>query len=246
MAVFILSFEATGGFGYVMRIPGLDKIESVAIRTVEAGDYQTYARYRTGSGTVISESPQYMVYRETENIALVHEIHQSLLEKKGTLEEGNTSLDVDINLEYRMKNGSVFRRSYRLISEKELQNLVALNCSQEFLEQKYPFLEDGFTYGLKARTAVMEPFVKEGEVVAYESLGIAADEVAQALKKDILARPAGIRDGADRRLCGQNRHFESCRKRIFSYGFECEKGKIVRRRRCNTLEQKTGDFDIRM
>lgn len=192
MAVFILSFEATGGFGYVMRIPSLDKIESVAIRTVEAGDYQTYARYRTGSGTVISESPQYMVYRETENIALVHEIHQSLLEKKETLEEGNTSLDVDINLEYRMKNGSVFRRSYRLISEKELQNLVALNCSQEFLEQKYPFLEDGFTYGLKARTAVMEPFVKEGEVVAYESLGIAADEVAQALKKDILARPLGF------------------------------------------------------
>lgn len=189
---FILSFEATGGFGYVDRIPAPDKIESVAIRTIETGDYQTYGRYSSVDSIAVSEAPEYMVYREAENIALIQKLHQSLLEKKESLEEGIGCIYLDVNLEYRLKNGTTIQRSYRAVTEKEMQNLVTLNCSKEFLEQKYPFLAEDYAYGLKARTVMMDPFVKDGEVAAYENLGIAADEAARALRKDILARPLGF------------------------------------------------------
>ena len=212
-AGFIIAFEATGGFGYEMRLPDPGNIESVYLRPIDVGDYGSYTDYsqnnyyyplsyaKTVSRRIFSKGENTLKgYTSTENIKMVHQLHKNILQEK---DKDVFDRPVTVNIEYRLKNGNIIRRNYWNISKKDFAQLIAINRTEEYLMLKYPFLKDGYHYDTKAKVYHVNALAAESATDVFEAWTIAADEVAQALKKDILSRPAGFEIAPTSEYIGQ-------------------------------------------
>lgn len=212
-AGFIIAFEATGGFGYEMRLPDPEKVESVYLRPIDVGDYGTYSDYsqsrfydplpyaKAVSRRIFSKEENTLKgYTSAENIKMVHRLHKNILEEKDNF---ISDRQVTIDIEYRLKNGNIIRRNYTNISKEDFALLIEINRSEEYLMLKYPFLKDGYHYGTNAKVYHVNALSAENPTDVFEVWAIAADEVAQALKKDILSRPAGFETAPTSEYVGQ-------------------------------------------
>ncbi|MDD6237559.1 MAG: hypothetical protein PUB00_09285 [Clostridiales bacterium] len=212
-AGFIIAFEATGGFGYEMRLPDPEKIESVYLRPIDVGDYGTYTDYsqarfydpmpyaKAVSRRIFSKEENTLKgYTSAENIKMVHQLHKNILQEK---DKFILDRQVTIDIEYRLKNGNIIRRNYTNISKADFAQLIAINRSEEYLMLKYPFLKDGYHYNTSAKVYHVNALSAENATDVFEAWTIAADEVAQALKKDILSRPSGFETAPTSEYVGQ-------------------------------------------
>lgn len=211
-AGFIISFEATGGFGYEMRLPDLEKIESVYLRPIDVGDYESYTDYSSNhyyslsyakaiSRRVFFKGENVLKgYTSAENIKMVHQLHKNILQEK---DKSVTDKEVTVNIEYRLKNGNTIQRRYWNISKEDFTQLIAINRTEEYLMLKYPFLKDGYHYDTKAKVYHVNAFSATDATDVFEAWTIPADEVAQALKKDILSRPVGFEIAPNSEYIGQ-------------------------------------------
>ena len=212
-AGFMIAFEATGGFGYEMRLPDPEKIESVYLRPIDVGDYGSYTDYsqnnyyyplsyaKTVSRRIFSKGENTLKgYTSAENIKMVYQLHKNILQEK---DKAVSDRQVTLNIEYRLKNGNIIRRKYWNISKEDFAQLVAINRTEEYLMLKYPFLKDGYHYDTKAKVYHVNALAAENATDIFEAWTIAADEVAQALKKDILSRPAGFEIAPTTEYIGQ-------------------------------------------
>ena len=114
---------------------------------------------------------------------MVHQLHKNILQEK---DKDVFDRPVTVNIEYRLKNGNIIQRNYWNISKKDFAQLIAINRTEEYLMLKYPFLKDGYHYDTKAKVYHVNALAAESATDVFEAWTIAADEVAQALKKDIL------------------------------------------------------------
>ncbi|QAT48475.1 hypothetical protein EQM14_01040 [Caproiciproducens sp. NJN-50] len=145
--VFAVAFVAfygvlcTGLFGYDTRVPDASQVESIGINSDS---------YWTGSGSqlVYNENFRNRIYtlspaiRQEENIKTVVGIHQDLIRqyRSGSVYTLKKNMGNSLTLSYRMKDGSVFTRSYRSYSDQmNLEKILApayskLNGMREFVE----------------------------------------------------------------------------------------------------------------
>lgn len=141
MTVFTLAFSAifmTGGLGYEMRIPADADIESVEIDYIGASNANMPHKFGEerllNDGTSdwrILESYRSVELREPQNIQAVRELHQAVAGKKGSLRHS-------ISLTYHLKNGKTLSRAYNGIPSEELERLLPIETSGEFLAQTNP------------------------------------------------------------------------------------------------------------
>ncbi len=161
---------ATGFFGFKTRIPAVDKIESVSIRTntgdmmigpdnVGYRDYYFYGydEYYLPAVLSVSEERDFRLiggFTDAEDIQRAIDVHRMLIDCSGTsvYEEslskpyGERVRPVSITIVYHLKNGKTLQRNYSVANDEILCKLAEFTETDRYKELVLKPYKDGSEY----------------------------------------------------------------------------------------------------
>ncbi len=141
MTVFTLVFSAvfmTGGLGYEKRVPDLSNIESVEINY--SGTSNANLPQKLGAQKILDDGTaswqtldvyRKVELREPQNIQAVQAFHQAVAGNENGWRHS-------LSLTYHLKNGKTLSRSYSGLLAQDLELLLPIELSGEFLAQTNP------------------------------------------------------------------------------------------------------------
>ncbi len=186
MTVFTLAFSAifmTGGLGYEKRVPNISDIESVEINYT--GTYGGGMPQKFGEEQILPDGTsnwkilafyQTVELREPQNIQAVQALHQAVAGRK------YDDYWHSLSLTYRLKNGKTLSRSYSGIPSEEIERLLPIEISGEFLAQTNPAY---FVKGQQVTSwELQDPFGFRHEEIGEDWTAEESQELLDAIAAD--------------------------------------------------------------
>ncbi|MDF2566861.1 MAG: putative rane protein, partial [Oscillospiraceae bacterium] len=141
LGIFFGASYLTEGFGYSKRVPEISKIESVDLK------YNGFELPQYGYG---SPSKDLIInFKQEQNIKIILDIHKNAITnaKYGDSnnyynpEEDNVQY-VNLEIDYKLKNGLTQKRYYNYISNENVQKVNDLRNTEEYGAQRYSFMKN--------------------------------------------------------------------------------------------------------
>ncbi len=150
VTILVAALFSTGMFGYVNRMPAVEKVKNVKMTafTSEYGTFDAnylYAGY-DGMGSSAIMMDNFNVYgdkacefKTAGEISSVQDIHKMLIETENANFSSifdETKIGAIINIQYNLKNGKTIERCYYYVTPQIIENYAKINSVSESVKDK--------------------------------------------------------------------------------------------------------------